>query len=206
MLSQLPKTLRFGLQDLINLIRETNPSINLSLWGKGDAKTATHLIDEVNNGECTLELINGVLYRNINVVSITITYLSPNGLLHLQEKYQIFTDSRPRTRKLPDRCSVAEKIKIGKEEPRLEAALRAINREELSEIQAVPVIASQLQFIRTIQGENHSSSYPGIITDKTVHISECVFTDAQFNPKGYTEIQDDKKTYFHWVPMPSQPV
>ena len=174
--------------------------------GIDGAKTITHLLIEENEGECTLELINGVLYRNIEVVSITIYYYSKNRTLHLQEKEQIFTDGRPRTRELPDRCSVAEKIKIGKEEPRLEAALRAINREELSEIQAVPVIASQLQFIRTIQGENHSSSYPGIITDKTVHIFECVFTDVQFNPKGYTEIQDDKKTYFHWVPIPSQPV
>ena len=180
--------------------------VKFNLLGRGGAKTITHLLIEAMKGECILKLIDGVLYRHIEVVSITITYPSQDGLLHLQEKEQIFTDGRPRTRELPDRCSVAEKIKIGKEEPRLEAALRAINREELSEIQAVPVIASQLQFIRTIQQKNHSSSYPGIITDKTVHISECVFTDAQFNPKGYTEIQDDKKTYFHWVPMPSQPV
>ena len=180
--------------------------IKFNSLGKRRAKTITHLLIEENEGECTLELINGVLYRNIKVVSITITYLSPNGLLHLQEKEQIFTDGRPRIRELPDGCSVAEKIKIGKEETPLEAALRAINGEELSEIQAVPVTASQLRFISTIQRENRSLSYPGIFTNKTVHIYECVFTGTQFNPEGYTEIQKDKKTHFHWVPIPSQPV
>ncbi len=200
MLSQLPKTLRFGLQDLINLIRETNPSINLSLWGKGDAKTATHLIDEVNNGECTLELINGVLYRNIEVVSITITYPSQDGLLHLQEKEQIFTDGRSRARELPDQCSVAEKMKIGKETP-LEAALRAF-KEELNLV----INSDQLHFIITLKEIRPSSSYPGITNSQITHVFECSLLEDQFNPRGYTEIQDDKKTHFHWVPIPSQPV
>jgi hypothetical protein len=172
--------------------------------GIDGAKTITHLLIEENEGECTLELINGVLYRNIEVVSISIYYYTKKRL-HLQEKEQIFTDGRLRRRNLPDNCSVADKIKLGKENP-LEAALRAINTEELSEIQAVPVTASQLRFIRTIQRENPSSSYPGIFTNKKIHIFECFFTKEQFKPKGYTEIQDDKKSHFHWVPMPSQPV
>jgi hypothetical protein len=173
--------------------------------GKDGAKTITHLLIEENEGECTLELINGVLYRSIEVVSITITYPSQDGLLHLQEKVQIFTDGRPRARKLLNRCSVAEKIKIGKEETPLEAALRA-TREELRKLK-VPVTESQLTPSGTDQRENPSSSYPGIITRKTIHIFECVFTDAQFNPEGYTEIQDDKRTRFRWFPyIPSQPV
>ncbi len=172
--------------------------------GIDGAKTITHLLIEENEGECTLELIDGVLYRYIEVVSITITYPSQDGLLHLQEKYQIFTDGRPRTRELPDRCSVAEKIKIGKEETPLEAALRA-TREELRKLK-VPVTESQLTPSGTDQRENRSSSYPGIITRKDILIFECIFTDEQFNPKGYTEIQDDKKIHFHWVPIPSQPV
>ena len=173
--------------------------------GIDGAKTITILLIAENEGECTLELIDGVLYRYIEVVSITITYPSQDGLLHLQEKYQIFTDGRPRTRELPDRCSVAEKIKIGKEETPLEAALRAI-REELSEIQTVPVTESQLTPSGTDQRENRSSSFPGIITRKTIHIFECIFTGEQFNPKGYTEKQKDKETHFHWVHTSSQPV
>ena len=199
---RLPEKLRFGLQDLIELIRET--TINLGLWGRGEAKTVTHLIDEVNCGECTLELKDGVLYRNIEVVSITI-YYQEKKILILRESEQIFADGRPRNRNLPDYCSVAEKMKIGKETP-LEAALRAINKEELSEIKDVPVTKSQLQYIHTVQQENHSLSYPGIITHKTIHIFECFFTKDQFKPKGYTEIQDDKITRFRWFPyIPSQP-
>lgn len=193
---QLPEKLRFGLQDLIELIRETNPNIDLKLWGIKDAKTATHLIDEVNRGECTLELVDGVLYRNIEVVSITIYYQEKKTLI-LRETEQIFTNGRPRNRNLPDQCSVAEKMKIGKETP-LDAALRAINKEELSEIKDVPVTENQLRFMRTIQRENSSSSYPGIFTHKTIHAFECFFTKEQFNPEGYTEIQNDKISHFQW--------
>lgn len=201
---QLPEKLRFGLQDLIELIRETNPNIDLKLWGIKDAKTATHLIDEVNRGECTLELVDGVLYRNIEVVSITIYYQQRKTLI-LRETEQIFADGRPRNQNLSDNCSVAEKMKIGKENP-LEATLRAINKEELSKIKDVPVTESQLRFMRTIQRENPSASYPGIFTNKEIHTFECIFTDEQFNPEGYTEIQDDKITRFRWFPyIPSQP-
>ncbi len=201
---QLPEKLRFGLQDLIELIRETNPNIDLSLWGKGEAKTATHLIDEVNNGECTLELIDGVLYQNIKVVSISIYYQQRKTLI-LRETEQIFADGRPGNRNLSDNCSVAEKMKIGKENP-LEATLRAINKEELSKIKDVPVTESQLRFIRTIQRENPSASYPGIFTNKEIHTFECIFTDEQFNPEGYIEVQEDKRTYFEWtIRIPSQP-
>ncbi len=196
------KTAPFGLQDLFEMIRQTD--IDLRLWGKCEAKTATHLIDEVNKGECTLELINGILYRNIKVVSISICYQQRKTLI-LRETEQIFADGRPRNRNLPDQCSVAEKMKIGQENP-LEAAIRAINKEELSEIKDVPVTTSQLRFIRTIQRENPSESYPGIFTNKEIHTFECIFTDEQFNPEGYTEIQDDKITRFRWFPyIPSQP-
>jgi hypothetical protein len=201
MLTKLPDILRFGLQDLIEMIRQTDPNINLKLWGKEDAKTATHLVDEVNNGECTLEIIDGILYRNIEVVSISIYYQKKKTLI-LRETEQIFTDGRPRIRKLPDQCSVAEKMKIGKETP-LEATLRAINKEELSEIKAIPITESQLRFIRTIQRENPSSSYPGIITNKTIHIFECSLLEEQFNPEGYTEVQKDKTTYFRWTLRPT---
>lgn len=201
---QLPEKLRFGLQDLIELIRETNPNIDLSLWGKGEAKTATHLIDEVNNGECTLELINGILYRNIEVVSISIYYQGKKTVI-LRESEQIFADGRPRTRSLENDCSVAEKMKTGKETP-LEACLRAINKEELRKELTIPVSEDQLTYIRSITRSNPSSSYPGVISNKEIHIFECFFTEDQFKPKGYTEIQDDKISRFQWFPhIPSQP-
>lgn len=190
-------------QDIFNMIREAN--INLGTWGVGEAKSlAPHLIDEVIKRECTLELRDGVLYRNIEVVSIAIYYYSKK-CLHLQEKEQIFNDGRTRVRKLPDNCSVADKIKIGKETP-LEAALRAIPEElqELSELNT-PITTDQLRFINTIQREDDSVSYPGIITRKTIHIFECIFTEEQFNPKGYTEKQPDKTNLHHWVPITSQP-
>lgn len=192
----------FGLQDLFGIIRKT--SIDLRLWGRGEAKTATHLVDEVIKRECTLELINGVLYRNIEVVSIAIYYYSKKSL-HLQEKEQIFSDGRPRFRKLPNNCSVSDKVEIGKETP-LKAALRDIP-EELQELRELntTITADQLRFIKTIQREDDSVSYPGIKTRKTIHIFECVFTEEQFNPDGYTENQPDKTNHHHWVPITSQP-
>lgn len=185
------------LQYLFEMIRETN--IDLALWGNGNAKTATHLLIEENQQECTLELINGVLYRNISVVSIAI-YHHSKKCLHLQEKNQIFTNGNRRIRNLSDQCSIAEKIK--RNETPLEAAIRAISAEELR----IPIDTNQLQFIRTDERINLSSSYPGIISRKIIHIFECLFTEEQFNLEGYTEIQEDKISHFHWVTIPTQPV
>lgn len=191
----LPEKLRFGMQDLFDMIRETD--IDLTLWGREETKTATHLIDEVNDEECTLELIDGILYRNMEVVSITV--YSPDQKLLLREQCQIFNDGRIRVRNLPHNCSVAEKLKEY-ETPSV-ANIRAF-KEELN----ILINPDQIDFIITLKETRPSDSYPGIYNRQITNVFETTLTEEQFNPEGYIEVQEDKKTYFTWTNhIPSQP-
>jgi len=189
----------FSLQYLYEMFREA-PDIDLKNWGIGEAKTLTHLLNEILEGEATVELVDEKIYRSIEVVSITI-FSPTNPTMLLRETKQVFTDGRERVRNLPDKSSVAEKIKfLHSETPEL-AVIRAC-QEELKEIQE-PVNLGQLQYISTHTRQELSTSYPGVITKKKVYIFRCQFTQEQYNPEGYTEIQDDKTTYFHWFQIPT---
>lgn len=184
----------FSLQDLYEMFREA-PDIDLKNWGVGEAKTLTHLLDEILEGEAKVELVDGEIHRNIEVVSITI-FSPTNPTMLLRETRQVFADGRGRVRNLPDNCSVAEKIKFLHNETPEVAVIRAC-QEELRQIQE-PVNDGQLKHISTHTIKELSTSYPGVLTNKTVHIFQCKFTLEQYNPEGYTEIQDDKINYFQW--------
>jgi hypothetical protein len=113
----------------------------------------------------------------------------------------VFTDGRERVRTLPNNCSVAEKIKFLHNETPEVAVIRAC-QEELRQIQE-PVNAGQLQYISTHTIQELSTSYPGVLTNKKIYIFHCKFTQGQYNPKGYTEIQYDKTNHFHWFQIPT---
>jgi|688.fasta_scaffold02072_35 hypothetical protein len=189
----------FSLQDLYEMFREA-PDIDLKNWDVGEAKTLTHLLDEILEGEAKVELVDGEIHRNIEVVSITI-FSPTNPTMLLRETGQVFTDGRKRVRNLPNNCSIAEKIKFLNNETPEVAVIRAC-QEELRQIQE-PVNAGQLQYISTHTRQALSTSYPGVLTNKTVYIFHCNFTQGQYNPEGYTEIQDDKTNYFKWFQIPT---
>jgi hypothetical protein len=189
----------FSLQDLYGMFREA-PDINLKNWGIGKAKTLTHLLDEILKGEAKVELVDGKIYRSIEVVSISI-FSPTDPIMLLREAKQVFANGRIRPRNLPNNCSVAEKIKFLHNETPEVAVIRAC-QEELRQIQE-PVNAGQLQYIATHTRQALSTSYPGVLTNKTVYIFHCNFTQGQYNPEGYTEIQDDKTNHFHWFQIPT---
>ncbi len=182
----------FSLQDLFDMIREVD-NINLGLWGIGKAKTVTHLVDEVQEGEAILEIVNGYIVRRIQSISITV-YSPTQPTLLLREVKQVFQDGRVRQRNLPDNCSVAEKVKALHNETPEEAAIRGM----LNELK-IQVDLEQLIYNRKYTKEGTSNSYPGIITEKEIHIFECKFTQDQFKPTGYIEEQEDKTNHFKWI-------
>jgi hypothetical protein len=182
----------FSLQDLFDMIREVN-NINLGLWGIGEAKTAAHLVDEVQEGEAILEIVDGCILRKIQPISIAI-YSPTQPKLILREVKQVFNDGRVRERNLPDKCSVAEKVNVLYNETPEKAAIKGI-LEELK----IQVDPSQLIYKRQYSKTGPSRSYPGIITEKEIHIFECKFTQDQFNPDGYIEEQKDKTNHFKWI-------
>lgn len=168
--------------------------ISTSEWGKGEAKTLRHLVQELDEGDCTLLVdAQGALTRTVVVGGANVFYNSPEGVRYrLLEEKQVFTDGRERKRDLGH--AVSEKMKPG-EDP-TDAMVRGI-REELG-IHGEIAITYQGQMEKTIT----SPSYPGLTSRYLNHKFTVHLQDAQFNPDGYVEKQSDKTTYFVWEKLP----
>ncbi len=167
-----------------------NAGIDISVWGTGKAKTIDHLKKEIDEGETILETNeSGELIRLLTVAGADIYYMSKDGKQYrLKEEKQIFKDGRERQRNLEQ--AISEKIKPV-EDPDI-AIIRGI-KEELgieSEI--------NLEKIESTKNTVESPSYPGLKTEYSIHKFKAVLNDEQFNPDGYTEIQDGITTYFIW--------
>lgn len=174
--------------DLINLLKRYN--IPIDLWGTGKSKTINHLFKELQNNECSLKNENESITRYIEFVGIKIYYTDKDDQRWvLKEERQEFNDGRIRRRNIPN--SVSEKMKFG-EDPTV-AAIRGI-REELG----VNIKASQLSKYSDLHYDGGSVSYPGLDTKYKGHKFICNLNDNQFNPVGYIEVQEDKKTFFTW--------
>jgi hypothetical protein len=164
--------------------------IDVSEWGKGQAKTLAHLQKEIEDGETVL--VNGKrgeLLRRVVVCSADVFYVSHDGQkFRLKEEKQIFKDGRERKRNLEN--SVSEKMKPG-EDPK-KAIIRGL-KEELG-------IEGEISLKETGVDEQilSSPSYPGLQSHYIHHKFEAILNDEQFRPEGYVEEQKDKSTYFVW--------
>jgi len=164
--------------------------INVSEWGKGQAKTLAHLQKEIKSGETVLVTgEQGELLRKVVVGGVDIFYVSPDGKKYrLKEDKQIFKDGRERKRDLGQ--AVSEKMKP-KEDPK-DAMIRGV-REELG-------IEGEISLTETGADEQllSSPSYPGLQSQYIRYKFEAMLNDQQFKSNGYVEEQDDKSTYFVW--------
>jgi hypothetical protein len=163
--------------------------IPLEKWGKGYAKTLSHLLKEIESGECTI-LEEGVnLLREIEFAMCEMFYHDGKNLFKLIEEKQVFNDGRTRIR--DKESSVSEKMMIG-EDP-LESLIRGVE-EELGII----LDESQIEEEGDVKKIESSQSFPGLITKYSGHNFTCFLNQNQYNPTGYVEVQKDKSTYFIW--------
>ncbi len=164
-------------------------------WGIGGAKTIHALLNEIKKDDCIVieGMVDGknTLIRYIQFVGIQIFYNNNGQMMKLKEDRQVFKDGRERRRIMT--ASVGEKMIIG--ENKLLAAVRGI-AEELS----VTIYSNQLTNGQPIEYKDSSQSYPGLETVYEGFGYNCTFNDEQYNPEGYVENQEDKDTYFVWVP------
>lgn len=166
--------------------------IDFSTWGTGTTKTLEHLQKEIDSGETVLvENKDGDLVRQITIGTVYIFYKKPdNTWWKLKEEKQVFSDGRERVR--GGEKSISEKMKSDEDPDAM--IIRGI-QEEL-----------QISGDITIQKNAYTSrneaspSYPGLITEYNEHNYLFVMNDAQFNPDGYQEHQEDKTTFFIWEP------
>lgn len=164
--------------------------IDVSEWGKGQAKTLAHLLEEIDNRETVLVTgEQGELLRKVVVATADIFYVSPDGKKYrLKEDRQIFKDGRERKRNL--RQSLSEKMKLG-EDPK-DAIVRGV-REELN-IQG-EIFLTEKSVDKLLLS---SPSYPGLQSQYIKHNFETTLDDRQFKIDGYVEQQNDKNTFFIW--------
>jgi len=170
--------------------RLVSAGINISLWGKGEAKTINDLYREIKNGETKLVKDKNLgLIKKVSICGADIFYRSPLGeKFHLIERKQVFSDGRVRVRDWGH--AVSEKIKIG-ETPK-EGVLRGI-QEEIG-------VSGDLEIEETERDsvQRESLSYPGLISQYDRFHYEVNLNENQFNPKGYIECNDSITTYFEW--------
>jgi hypothetical protein len=161
--------------------------IPISEWGSGSSKTINHLLKEIIRGETKLIEENNDLIREVSALSIIVTYKN----LILKEDYQEFNDGRVRRRKME--ASVAEKMDKN-DKNIIESVKRGI-KEELD----IHIDSGQISQLDVISTNRESMSYPGIMSKITLHKFHIELDENQFNPDGYVEVQEDKKTVFKWI-------
>lgn len=175
----------------LNDLRKYLISFNLPIekWGIGGSKTIIHLLDEIRTGECTLTEEEGNLIRKIEYVACEVFYDDGEKTLKLIEEKQVFSGGRTRIRE--KNSSMSEKMKP--DENPLDSLIRGM-KEELG----IEVNENQITSESTESKEEFSGSFPGLLSQYKGYNFKCYLNDSQYNPNGYVEIQDDKKTYFVW--------
>ncbi len=167
--------------------------IDVSLFGRGEAKTLDKFFQEVSDpteGAMLLQDENGLL-RVVNLVNIHVMYNNRGQLLKLREVLQVFNDGRHRSR--PDRqAAISEKCHS--DETIMSSVQRAIE-EELGV--KITQHESVLELGRNIVTKK-SQSYPGILSEYRIEYFLYIMREENFSPEGYVEVQKDKKTYFSW--------
>jgi hypothetical protein len=164
-------------------------NIPLERWGVGTANSIEKLLQELNEGECSLRVENGQIVRYGEGAGLIAYFYNGDHLLRLREKYQILKNRIPRTR--PMIASVAEKMRPG-ENPA--TAIYRAHSEELGICEVIPV--NYLYLKKT--GPLISTSYPGFVTRSTIHFFNTYLAPKHFRPGGYIEEQPDKTNYYEW--------
>jgi hypothetical protein len=162
--------------------------ISVAEWGAGDAKTVSHLLKEIEDGESKLVAKRDKLMRQLAIMTIWV--YSPDRSMVLKEDRQEFKDGRVRRRGHLS-GSVTEKVKRD-EEMDLAAVARAL-KEELGDC-----YVDSLRYIGADIQEENSMSYPGLTT--VYKQAKYDVTLSYANAEGYVEVQKDKSTFFVWVP------
>jgi len=173
-----------SLEELIKLL--DSHGIGQSEW----IKPPKALFEEIQLGECFLEIKDGKLQRTVAVVTVECFYTNDIGeKFQLVETKQVFKSGTIRERGFK---YIAEKMQAG-EEP-IQAALRGL-KEELD------VSTSTLQV--NSKGDSNqylasSKTYIGLPSTYNKYHFEHNISKENYK-ENYVEHQEDKDTFFSWI-------
>jgi hypothetical protein len=184
------------MQGLFEMFRKTD--INFSLWGeeKG-APTLTHLLDEINRGECNLTSQGGQIIRNIAIVNTAIFFFEGRQLFLQSSQQNLYSFSN-----INIASDASTSIRVNSGVLPCEATQKFLNTDPFNLNLTPEQLISRhrtYQFIPSVE-------YPGIRDRIIVHRFECYLNPKQYRPDGHLHITSQSVSQYHWVPMPSQPV
>jgi hypothetical protein len=171
-------------------------SIDITLYGKGKAKTVEDLIQEVFDNEAKLTPNEkNELIREISIITAKIIHKRPDGkVLRLKEEKQVFLkDGRERDRSeiLRDNA-ISEKLFTG-EAPE-NGIVRAL-KEELKVYDGYTISDTS----EPIMSEGMSPSFPDVNTITTRYQYFIEFDETAFKADGYVETRKGRTTTWKWV-------
>lgn len=165
--------------------------VDLTRWGRGDAKTLGHLHEELSSDDCDLSIDEAGLLRRVRNVWVDVHVDDEGVRRHLVERCQVFMDGRSRVRGIP--ASLGEKVRTG-EDPR-----RAAERGLREELRLTPS-AYALATAPRRENPADARSYPGLRSVYETHWFAAELDHGAYRADGYVEEQADKRTYFEWEP------
>jgi hypothetical protein len=171
------------LQDLLIAHR-----IDLSRWGRHDAKTVTDLWQELVAEEAYLQ--EPPLRR---IVPAVVRVIIRQGNRMLIEVQQAFRDGRTRSRGIPP----SEKLRRG--ESYIDGALRCIEEELLVERSKVQVLEQTHQIHHTM---HRSRSYPGLHSQHTFHTVDVQvkgLPHGEFSTDEYRQDTNELSVRNYWA-------
>lgn len=160
-------------------------NIDISLYGKGEAKTLQQLFNEIQNKETTLLTENDTLKRQVRVLLIELQREDGKILREVRQYWHPTPEREAYTRER--NCLIAEKLYNGED-----ADSKAINR-ALSEELGLPGLTLTGCLLEQKVEERYSQSYPGLCSCYvTYHVKALAPKAIPTVEFTNTEYYDDK--------------
>lgn len=169
--------------------------MDVTTFGEGVAKSVAELLDEIQNGESTLQVVDGRPLRIVRVLNLLVC--NSKGEVLVEEK-QVRPDGTVRQRGLP----LSEKLMA--EESWRRAVDRAVAEELGSMLPNKPKVTIREDTYQEVVEVSESVSYPGLLTQYQCHQVEvvveglpetCSFMTREAKPSGFLEL------YWSWRNM-----
>lgn len=162
----------------------------LNRWGRADAKSVSHLWNELQAGEC--QLLDGPPLRVVTIATVWVRW----EWRCLFEIAQEWADGRTRARQSPP----SDKMHRG--EPLRDAVLRCL-WEELGVPAEDVTILDQPPLVRVVERE--STSYPGLLcryTSYHVTVNVANLPDVPFRTAERSPAPSDPVRFHDWAWRP----
>ncbi|DBA87584.1 TPA: hypothetical protein ACH3X1_004607 [Trebouxia sp. C0004] len=165
--------------------------VDLTAYGKGQAKSVQQLWREVEDGETVFSVSGKAVTRCIDTLLV---YIISSSNKVLQEEFQVMPNGTKRARAVP----LAEKMKAG--EAWKDAVIRAVKEELGSVLPIAPQVSIDESSYTVTVEHSYSQSYPNLDCKYTVHKVKATVNGLPETERFVTtEQRPDGTMENHWI-------